>query len=82
MTTACACGCGRPITRQRPGAKYAMPACRAKASRKRRSGIPGAVRSIRRLKSGKVSLIIHVMPLWSAEAYVRLRGDNVRVVEL
>ena len=34
----CACGCGRPVTSTRPGARYASPACRARASRARGIG--------------------------------------------
>ena len=74
----CACGCSRTVPYTR-GAKYATARCRAEASRKRREGIPGIVRSVRRLKSGKVSIIVHVLPLWAGEARVRQRGDDISV---
>lgn len=80
MTLLCACGCGRPVTGRRKGAKYASNRCRAKAGRARRSGVPATFRSARRLKSGTVQLILHVPALWGPQAYVRQRGEPVWVI--
>jgi hypothetical protein len=67
-----------PKSPKRPG-KYCRGSCRAEASRMRRGGLPAVVRTVRVLKSGAVQMIIHIPPLWSQEAHVRQKGDNVRV---
>lgn len=76
----CACGCGKPVAK-RKGAKYASARCRAAESRKRRSGIPGVVRSVRRLKSGAAQVILHVPALWAPQAHVRHRGEDLNLVK-
>lgn len=75
----CACGCSASLEGKKPTARFYSAACRAAAYRARKSGLPGFVRSIRRLKSGKVSLIVHVDALWAQEACKRQKGADVRV---
>jgi hypothetical protein len=75
--------CGVLFEPKRPGHRYHAPKCRAAASRARhaaQSGIPGRIRSVRRLKDGTEQVILHIPPLWAPEAHVRKRGDTVRLV--
>lgn len=72
--------CQSAFEAKRP-AKFCSGKCRAAASRLKWAGIPGVVRSVRPLKSGKVSVIVHVPHLWAPLAHVHVRGDDLELVK-